>query len=107
MAQVTAPEPSTSEHARVQSDVRVVTGRRTPRERLREIWHSRELLASMVRKELKIKYKNSALGFLWSLLNPAMYLVVFTLVFQVFLQNGIPRFGIYLLSGLLVWNLFS
>jgi ABC-2 type transport system permease protein len=107
MAQVTTPEPSTSQHARVQSEVRVVTGRRSPLTRVHDIWTSRELLSSMVRKELKVKYKNSALGFLWSLLNPAMYLVVFTLVFQVFLGSGIPRFGIFLLSGLLVWNFFS
>jgi ABC-2 type transport system permease protein len=75
--------------------------------RLRDVWTYRELLGNLVRKELKVKYKNSALGFLWSLLNPAMYLVVFTLVFQVFLGSGIPRFGIFLLSGLLVWNFFS
>ena len=107
MAQVTTSEPSTSPSPRVQSDVRIVTGRRTAIARVRDVWRSRELLSSMVRKELKVKYKNSALGFLWSLLNPAMYLVVFTLVFQVFLKNGIPQFGIYLLAGLLVWNLFS
>jgi ABC-2 type transport system permease protein len=107
MSQVTTSEPSSPPGARVQSDVRVVTGRRAPHQRVRDIWHSRELLLSMIRKELKVKYKNSALGFLWSLLNPAMYLVVFTVVFQVFLANGIPQFGIYLLSGLLVWNLFS
>jgi ABC-2 type transport system permease protein len=74
---------------------------------LRQLWTYRELLGGLIRKELKVKYKNSALGFLWSMLNPALYLVVFTLVFQVFLESGIPRFPIYLLSGLLVWNLFS
>jgi ABC-2 type transport system permease protein len=107
MAQVTTSEPSTPVAPRVQSDVRVVRRRRSAAGRIRDLWRSRELLTSMVRKELKVKYKNSALGFFWSLLNPAMYLVVFTLVFQVFLKNGIPRFGIFLLSGLLVWNLFS
>jgi ABC-2 type transport system permease protein len=61
----------------------------------------------MVRKELKVKYKNSALGFLWSMLNPAMYLVVFYVVFQLVLGSGIPYFPIFLLSGLLAWNLFS
>jgi ABC-2 type transport system permease protein len=61
----------------------------------------------MTRKELKVKYKNSALGFVWSMLNPALYLVVYYVVFQVILKNGLPYFTIYLLSGLLVWNLFS
>jgi ABC-2 type transport system permease protein len=74
---------------------------------IREVLQYRELLVGLVRKELKVKYKNSSLGFLWSMLNPALYLVVFYVVFQVFLGSGIPRFPIYLLSGLLVWNFFS
>lgn len=86
---------------------RVVTAKVTLVQRLREIWAARELLVAMVRKELKVKYKDSALGFVWSMLNPAMYLVIFYLVFSVFLGNGIPLFPIWLLSGLLVWNLFS
>ncbi len=75
--------------------------------RVGAIWRYRELLAGLVRKELKVKYKNSALGFLWSMLNPALYLVVFYVVFVKILRAGIPEFAIYLLSGLLVWNLFS
>ncbi len=67
----------------------------------------RELLVNLVRKELKVRYKNSVLGFLWSLLNPALYLVVYTIVFQVVLGSQIPNFAIFLLSGLLAWNLFS
>src|SRR4029453_14853477 len=45
--------------------------------------------------------------FLWSLANPLLLLVVYTFVFQVVLKSGIPAFGFYLLSGLLVWNAFS
>lgn len=86
---------------------RIITARPTLRQRLTEIWRFRELLAGLVRKELKVKYKNSALGFLWSMLNPALYLGVFYLVFQVVLGSGIPLFAIFLLSGLLVWNLVS
>jgi ABC-2 type transport system permease protein len=71
------------------------------------VWRYRELLVSLVRKELKIKYKNSALGFIWSLLNPALYLVVFYIVFQIFLKAGLPYFPIFLLAGLLPWNLFG
>ena len=78
-----------------------------PFRRAGDVWRYRELLINLTRKELKVKYKNSALGFVWSLLNPALYLVVFYLVFQVILQSGIPYFPIYLLSGLLPWNLFS
>jgi ABC-2 type transport system permease protein len=66
-----------------------------------------ELLAELVRKDLKVKYKNSALGFLWSLANPLLYLAVFTLVFEGFLDNGISWFAVLFMSGLLVWNLFN
>ena len=62
---------------------------------------------ALVRKELKVKYKNSTLGFAWSLLNPLLYLVVYYYVFQVMLGSGIRNFPIFLLSGLLIWTLFS
>ncbi len=75
--------------------------------RLRAIWDYRELLANLVRRELKVKYKDSALGFVWTLLNPLLYLAVFSLVFAVFLRSNVPRFGLFLLCGLLTWNLFS
>ena len=93
---MTAPAPLT-----------VVAPRRSLPAHVTGVWRYRELLAGLVRKELKVKYKNSALGFLWSLANPAMYLLVFYVVFQLVLENGIERFAIYLLAGLLVWNLFS
>jgi ABC-2 type transport system permease protein len=83
------------------------TGRLSLLGRTRALWRYRELLVNLVRKELKVKYKNSALGFVWSLLNPALYLVVFYVVFQVVLDAGIPDFPIFLLAGLLPWNLFS
>ena len=75
--------------------------------RVRDIFRYRELLINLVRKDLKVRYKSSVLGFLWSLLNPAMLLLVYYFVFSVLLGSGVPRFPIYLLSGLLVWNLFN
>lgn len=66
-----------------------------------------ELLVGLIRKDLKVKYQGSVLGFLWSLANPLMLLVVYTFVFQVVLKNGVPQFGYFLLSGLLIWNVFS
>ena len=86
---------------------RLSTARVGLKDRVREIWRSRELLVAFTRTELKVKYKNSVLGFMWSMLNPALYLVVFYIVFQLILGSGIPNFPIFLLSGLLVWNLFS
>ena len=87
--------------------LRTFTHRTTLLGRVQEIAAHRELLLNLVRLELKAKYKASALGFAWSLVNPAMYLVVFYVAFDVILGGGIPRFPIYLLSGLLVWNFFT
>jgi len=85
---------------------RVVAARIGLRPRLLELWRSRELFSFLVRKEIKVKYKNSFLGFLWSMINPALTLIVYFLVFKVVLKNGVPQFAIYLFSGLLVWNLY-
>ena len=89
------------------ADRQEISARPTPRQRVANLWRYRELLGNLVRKELKVKYKNSALGFLWSLLNPILYLVVFWLVFDVLLGSSIPDFPIFLLVGLLPWNLFA
>lgn len=86
---------------------RTIGSRTSLWQRVRDLISYRELLVNLVRKELKVKYKSSVLGFLWSLLNPAFLLVVYYLVFSVVLGSGIPRFAIYLLSGLLAWNLFN
>lgn len=85
----------------------VVAPRRAFGQYLAELWQYRELLVGLTRKQLKVKYKDSALGFLWSMLNPAMYLAIFYVVFEVVLKAGIPDFAIFLLSGLLVWNFFA
>jgi ABC-2 type transport system permease protein len=66
-----------------------------------------ELLAELVRKDLKVKYKNSVLGFAWSLANPLLYLAVFSLVFSQLLPNGVPSFAVFFMAGFLVWNFFN
>ena len=76
-------------------------------QRLGELWRDREILANLARKELRVKYKSSALGVAWSMLNPALYLVVFYVVFTFFLPSGVEDFPVYLLSGLLPWTLFT
>jgi len=78
-----------------------------PLPRLRELLAARELLANLVRKEVKVKYKSSVLGAAWSMLNPILILAVFSLVFTIVLKNPTPHFPVYLLSGLLAWNLFA
>ena len=75
--------------------------------RLRELWAARQILGNLVRKEVKVKYKSSVLGVAWSMLNPLLYLGVFSIIFGVVVPNQTPHFAIYLLSGLLAWNLYS
>jgi len=102
------PDGADAPGARQRSNVTRVVSAETPLwERLRSIWSRRELLVRMVRTEISVKYKNSALGLMWSMLNPALNLAVYFLVFQVILRNGMPRFVIFLFSGLLLWNLFQ
>lgn len=66
-----------------------------------------ELLAQLVRKDLKVKYQDSTLGFLWSLANPLLLFAVYSFVFTVVFKSGIPNFGVYLMSGLLIWSAFQ
>jgi ABC-2 type transport system permease protein len=73
---------------------------------VRELAAHREVLLNLVRKELKVKYAASVLGAVWSLLNPVVFLAVFTFVVYV-TGNQMPHFPVYLLSGLLGWSLFS
>jgi ABC-type polysaccharide/polyol phosphate export permease len=76
---------------------------------LADLWNSRELLRNLVGKELKVRYKGSALGFLWSLLTPLLLTGVFTVVFAAFLRIplGDGNFATFFLAGYLVWSFFS
>lgn len=66
------------------------------------------LLTELVRKELKVRYKRSILGFFWSLLNPLLMMAVFTILFtRIFPQLAVPLFPIFFLAGFLPWNFFA
>ena len=77
------------------------------RENLKELWKFRELLWAMVERELRIRYKNSFLGFLWSLANPLATVFVITIVFKFFLQNGTPNYSAYVLAAYLPFVFFK
>ena len=83
---------------------RVVSAKVPLRARLVALWGSRELWWFLVRKELKVRYKNSVLGFVWSFLNPALVLLIYYVVFKYFLHNTQPDFALYLFAGLLAWQ---
>jgi ABC-2 type transport system permease protein len=89
-----------------QQELHLVAPRQSVAAHLRDIWRFRELLRNLIRKELKVKYKNSALGFVWSMLNPLFLLVVYGIAFNI-LGAAFSYFTIWLLIGLLVWNLFN
>lgn len=74
---------------------------------LRELWRFRELLYSMVERELRIRYKNSFLGFFWSLLNPLIVVLVMTLVFRNFLKLEVPNLSAYILAAYLPFVFFQ
>jgi ABC-2 type transport system permease protein len=76
-------------------------------EELRELYRFRELLISMVQRELRIRYKNSALGFLWSFLNPLVTTLVMTVVFGGILNNGVKNFSAYVLAAYLPFMFFQ
>ena len=75
---------------------------------MRELWDYRDLLYNLVVRNLKVRYKNSVLGILWSLLNPLLMMLVFTFVFKVLRGSSrLPAYPAFILSGLLAWNLFN
>ena len=75
--------------------------------RIHEIYDYREMIASLIKRELRGKYKASVLGFLWTFINPLMQMVVYTIVFSVILQSGIENFPIFLFVSLIPWNFFN
>lgn len=76
---------------------------------VRDIWSRRELLGLLVRRELKARYKDSALGFVWSLVRPLTMLLIYYVAVGKFLgaQRQIPQFAVYIFAGLTAWTLAS
>lgn len=88
---------------------RTAMGAQAPlRTRLAELWRYRNAVYELTARELKARYKNTVLGFFWSLLNPLGMMLVFTAVFTVFLPNNtIENYPLFVLCGLLPWNFLS
>ena len=78
------------------------------REMVAELIQYRELLASLTRRDLLLRYKQTIMGFGWSILMPVTYMVIFSLIFTrvVKLDTGVP-YPIYAYTGLLPWNFFA
>ncbi len=80
---------------------------RRPAQAVSKIYRSRELIQLLVGRDLKVRYKRSALGMLWTLVNPLLQMIVYTLVFSTIMRIGVPQFPVFLLSGLLPWSLIA
>jgi homopolymeric O-antigen transport system permease protein len=69
--------------------------------------YSYDLLHELVVRDLKLRYRRSVLGLLWTLLNPLAQLLVLNLVFRLVLPLEIPNYSLFLFTGLLAWNWFQ
>lgn len=80
----------------------------TPAARLRELVGYRELLANLTVRDLRVKYRGSALGVFWSLLNPLIMMAIYTVVFGLFLRVvSLPHYWALVLAGLVAWIFLS
>ncbi len=84
-----------------------IAGRRVPLgEELRELSKRRELLLNLVRRDLTVRYKRSVLGFLWTFLNPLVFMLILTVVFGTLFAGAAGRVPAYILPGYLVLQFF-
>jgi homopolymeric O-antigen transport system permease protein len=74
---------------------------------LRKVIHSRDLLRELVSRDMKLRYKRSVLGIVWSLLNPLLQLLIFYFVFGILLPLSVPHYVSFLFIGVLAWNWFQ
>jgi ABC-2 type transport system permease protein len=76
-------------------------------ETLREVVAYKDLLRDLVMRDLKVRYKRSALGVLWTMLNPLLMMIILAMVFSQILRVTTDNFPVFLLSALVLWNFFA
>ena len=74
---------------------------------LHELWSYRELIIRLAWSDFKLRYKSSALGFFWSLLEPLLMLVVLYVVFSHLMRIQVEHYQLFLLLGIILWNFLS
>lgn len=74
---------------------------------VKEIWDYRSMIFSLVKRDLRGRYKGSVLGFLWTFLNPLLQLIVYTFVFSIIMRAGIEDYYLFLFVALVPWVYFS
>ena len=75
--------------------------------RIKEIYEYRDMVFSLVKRELRGRYQKSVLGMLWTFLNPFFQIIIYTFVFTVIFSSSIENYYIYLMTGIIPWNFFS
>ncbi len=75
--------------------------------KLREIYNYRDMVVSLVKRELKARYRGSFFGFLWNFLYPICQVTIYYIVFSRVFRSGISQFHIYLIAGLVPWTFFT
>lgn len=73
----------------------------------RELWRYRSLVRNLIARDLKIRYKRSALGFIWVTLNPLLTTIVLSIAFSFLFGKSQPNYPVFVLGGLIIWNLFA
>lgn len=73
-------------------------------EKVKRFWQFNDLLKQLILRDVKLKYRRSYLGYLWSILNPLMLMVVLVIVFSNLFRFDIPNFPLYLISGQVIFN---
>lgn len=74
---------------------------------IKELYQYRQMLVSLVRKDLRGRYKGSVLGFMWTFINPLLQLCIYTVVFSTIMRAGIDKFYVFLFVALVPWLFFS
>ena len=72
-----------------------------------DIYKYRQMIFSLVHKELRGRYKGSILGFLWTFVNPLLQLIVYTFVFSIIMRQNIEKYYLFLFVALVPWIFFS
>lgn len=75
--------------------------------RLKQIFSYSDMVGSLVRRELRGKYKGSALGFLWTFINPLCQILVYIVVFSMIVRNNLENFYVYMIVGMIPWLFFD
>ena len=74
---------------------------------IKEFWSYRDLLRLLVVKDIKLKYRRSILGYVWSILNPLLIMSVMAVVFSAMFKRNIENFPVYLFCGQLLFNFMN